>query len=477
MGAYTHIDFHESQLLKDKQDYLSFKSAVEAPPDPPGYVRPDNYTRAYLIQRADFPRTGDLSVTLSIASNKLASGLMGSDAVSSSFMLMNDGGDYFECGVCHNKPYLGREVVFCKKYISGRGVEITSGKNYSSNNWNQSSYLIQVDIVNGLARTTVNSNYTQTDVSGLPRNWTRIYKITKIVSVDQNLYPGCFSSSKLNVMLIRSLTVSPVRTFFRDVLLKPLRKSFNARIEDVLSIDEAALLTPSPVVPVSTDGTGPSEQLDVVALTSDITELINARGQGRIGFPDSVLSISEADIYDERYLPITEALQINARLRRLVLSKGGSQTPQDMGNMIVAMIQLFVLYSTVKNISVKDSYRVETELGRKNVSLSYSEVREAILGGKYDASPTNTVRSFMRYFTHTTITLLIEKKIQPAYTALAKHGVPKRFTPYCFDFALLDNRYYPADVLKANAMACAVAIKSANLRRKGSETYNILESI
>nr|ADQ57675.1 divergent coat protein [Grapevine leafroll-associated virus 3]ADQ57703.1 divergent coat protein [Grapevine leafroll-associated virus 3]ADQ57710.1 divergent coat protein [Grapevine leafroll-associated virus 3]ADQ57717.1 divergent coat protein [Grapevine leafroll-associated virus 3]ADQ57731.1 divergent coat protein [Grapevine leafroll-associated virus 3] len=477
MGAYTHVDFHESRLLKDKQDYLSFKSANEAPPDPPGYVRPDSYVRAYLIQRADFPDTQSLSVTLSIASNKLASGLMGSDAVSSSFMLMNDAGDYFECGVCHNKPYLGREVIFCRKYLGGRGVEITTGKNYTSNNWNEASYVIQVNVVDGLAQTTVNSTYTQTDVSGLPKNWTRIYKITKIVSVDQNLYPGCFSDSKLGVMRIRSLLVSPVRIFFRDILLKPLKKSFNARIEDVLNIDDASLSVPSPVVPESTGGVGPSEQLDVVALTSDVTELINTRGQGKICFPDSVLSINEADIYDERYLPITEALQINARLRRLVLSKGGSQTPRDMGNMIVAMIQLFVLYSTVKNISVKDGYRVETELGQKKVYLSYSEVREAILGGKYDASPTNTVRSFMRYFTHTTITLLIEKKIQPAYTALAKHGVPKRFTPYCFDFALLDNRYYPADVLKANAMACAIAIKSANLRRKGSETYNILESI
>nr|WNK15234.1 MAG: coat protein [Grapevine leafroll-associated virus 3] len=477
MGAYTHIDFHESRLLEDKQAYLSFKSANDAPPDPPGYIRPDGYTRAYLIQRADFPSTRDLSLTLSIASNKLASGLMGSDAVSSSVLLMNKKGDYFECGVCHNKPYLGREVVFCKKYVSGRGIEITTGKNYTSNNWNESSYVLRVNVVNGIAQTTVNSSYTQTDVSGLPKDWERVYKITKIVSADQNLYPGCFSTSKLDVMLIRSLIVSPVNVFFRNVLLKPLRKSFNARLEDVMSIDDATLLVPEPIMPESTGGAGPPEQLDTVALTSDITELISARGQGRIGFPDSVMSINEADIYDERYLPITEALQINARLRRLVLSKGGRQTPQDMGNAIVAMIQLFVLYSTVKNISVKDGYRVETELGGKRVYLSYSEVREAILGGKMDASPTNTVRSYMRYFTHTAITLLIEKKIQPAYTALAKHGVPKKFSPYCFDFALLDNRYYPADILKANSMACAVAIKSANLRRKGSETYNILENV
>nr|AXI82177.1 divergent coat protein [Grapevine leafroll-associated virus 3] len=477
MGVYTHIDFHESTLLQDKQAYLTFKTANDAPPDPPGYVRPDSYTRAYIIQRADFPRVRDLSLTMSIASNKLATGLMGSDAVSSSFMLVNNKGDYFECGVCHNKPYLGREVIFCKKYIGGGGIEITSGKNYSSNNWNESSYVLQVNITNGLAQTVVNSSYTQTDVSGLPGDWVRVYKITKIVSVDQNLYPGCFSTQKLNVMSIRSLLVSPISVFYRNVLLKPLRKSFNARLEDVVSIDDSMLSAPEPITLAPTEDRGPLEQLDTVALTSDVAELVNAKGRGRISFPDSTISINEADIYDERYLPITEALQINARLRRLVLSKGGSQTPQDMGNFIVAMIQLFVLYSTVKNISVKEGYRVETELGNKRVSLSYSEVREAILGGKLDASPTNTVRSFMRYFTHTAITLLIEKKIQPAYTALAKHGVPKRFTPYCFDFALLDNRYYPADILKANAMACAVAIKSANLRRKGSETYNILESV
>nr|AZR37622.1 CPm [Grapevine leafroll-associated virus 3] len=477
MGAYTHVDFHESRLLSDKQAYLTFKSASDAPPDPPGYTRPDGYTRAYMIERADFPKTANISLILSISSNKLATGLMGSDAVSSSFMLANEKGDYFECGVCHNKPFLNREVVFCKKYIGGRGIEITTGKNYTSNNWNESSYVIRVDVEAGLARTTVNSSYTQTDVSGLPKDWVRIYKITKLVSVDANLYPGCFPASKLDVMFIRTLVTPATQLFFRKILLKPLRKSFLARLEDVAAIDDLSLLSQTTTTPASTATSDVPDQLDSVALTSDVAELINARGRGRVNFPDSVISFREEDIYDERYLPLTEALQINARLRRLVISKGGRQSPQDMGNFIVAMIQLFVLYSTVKNISVKDEYRVETELNGKRVSIKYSEVREAILGGTLDASPTNTVRSFMRYFTHTAITLLIEKKIQPAYTALAKHGVPKRFTPYCFDFALLDNRYYPADILKANSMACAVAIKSANLRRKGSETYNILENI
>nr|AXI82030.1 divergent coat protein [Grapevine leafroll-associated virus 3] len=477
MGAYTHVDFNESRLLEDKKAYLTFKSANDAPPDPPTYTRTDGYTRAYLIERADFPAIGNLTVTISIASNKLASGLMGSDAVSSSFILMNSKGDYFECGVCHNKPYLGREVVFSKRYIGGRGTEITTGKNYTSNNWNENSYVLKVDINNGLAQTTVNTSYTQTDVSGLPKDWNRIYKVTKIVSADTNLYPGCFSEAKLDVMLIRTVLISTIDLRFRKVLLKPLRKSFLARPQDANSIDDSLLIESASTTIATTDASNVPDQLNTVELTSDIAELINTRGQGRISFPDSILSINEKDIYDERYLPITEALQINARLRRLVISKGGSQSPKDMGNFIVAMIQLFVLYSTVKNISVKEGYRVETELGGERVYISYSEVREAILGGTLDASPTNTIRSFMRYFTHTAITLLIEKKIQPAYTALAKHGVPKKFTPYCFDFALLDNRYYPADVLKANSMACAVAIKSANLRRKGSETYNILESI
>nr|AXI82126.1 divergent coat protein [Grapevine leafroll-associated virus 3]AXI82235.1 divergent coat protein [Grapevine leafroll-associated virus 3] len=477
MGAYTHVDFHESRLLADKQAYSTFKSANDAPPDPSGYVRTDGYTRAYLIERADFPATGNLTIVMSIASNKLASGLMGSDAVSSSFMLMNEKGNYYECGVCHNKPYLGREVIFAKKYVNKQGIEITTGKNYTSNNWNESSYLIRVEIRDGLAQATVNSSYTQTDVTGLPEDWSRIYKITKIVSVDINLYPGCFSAAKLNVMSIRSILLQGQRVDFRKIILKPMRKSFLARLEDVASVDDSSLLTPTSATAPPADSSNAPDQLDTVELTSDIAELINARGQGRVGFPDSVLSIDEKDIYDERYLPITEALQINARLRRLVLSKGGKQSPQDMGNFIVAMIQLFLLYSTVKNISVKEGYRVDTELGGKRVSISYSEVREAILGGKLDASPTNTVRSFMRYFTHTAVTLLIEKKVQPAYTALAKHGVPKKFTAYCFDFALLDNRYYPTDVLKANSMACAIAIKSANLRRKGSETYNILENI
>nr|AVD53881.1 divergent coat protein [Grapevine leafroll-associated virus 3] len=477
MSAYTHVDFHESRLIEDKERYLSFVSAETAPPDPPDYVRPDGYTRAYQIQRADFAVTGDLEVTMSILSNKLAAGLMGSDAVSSSFMLVNSKGDYFECGLCHNKPYVGREVVFARKYIGSRGIEITTGKNYTSNNWNESSYVVKVTITNGIAYTVVNSSYTQTDVTGLPKDFNRIYKITKLVSVDSNLYPGCFSASKLNVMNIRSVSIRDKTIYFRDILLKPLKKSFLASKQTALGVDDTSLLRSStPVQTQSNIDDGP-DRLDAVALTSDISELINARGQGKVVFPDSIITFNEKDIYDERYLPITEALQINARLRRLVLSKGGSITPQDMGNMIVSMIQLFVLYSTVKNIDVKDGYKVETILGGKPVDLSYSEVREAILGGKYDGSSSNIVRSYMRYYTHTAITLLVEKRIQPAYTALAKHGVPKRFTPYCFDFALLDNRYYPADILKANSMACAVAIKAANLRRRGSETYNILENI
>ncbi|AFU08347.1 divergent coat protein [Grapevine leafroll-associated virus 3m] len=477
MSAYTHVSFHESDLLTDRDNYLSFNSAESAPPDPPGYTRPDSYTRAYQIQRADFTKENNLTIVLSIVSNKLASGLMGGDAVSSSFMVANSRGDYLECGICHNKPYLGRETVFCRKYINGRGIEVTTGKNYTSNNWNESSYVIKMTIVGGMAQTTVNSSYSQTDISGLPKDFDRIYKITKIVSVDTNLYPGCFSKNKLGVMEIRSVTISQMNISFRNILLKPMRKSFLALKEDALSIDEAVLRRQVVTTTPSTTTEGENEQLDTVALTSDVAELIGSRGQGRITFPDNVLSFNERDIYDERYLPITEALQINARLRRLVLSKGGSASPLDMGNMIVAMIQLFLLYSTVKNISTKDGYRVETVLGGRQVSLSYAEVREAILGGTFDGSSTNVVRSFMRYFTHTAITLLIEGKVQPAYTALAKHGVPKKFTPYCFDFALLDNRYYPSDILKANSMACAVAVKSANLRRKGSETHNILESI
>nr|ATG84342.1 divergent (minor) coat protein [Grapevine leafroll-associated virus 3] len=477
MSVYTHVDFNESRLLEDKQTYREFISPETSPPDPPNYVRPDGYTRAYQIQRADLVTTDDVTVVMSIASNKLAAGLMGSDAVSSSFMLVNNKGDYFECGVCHNKPYIGREVIFARKYVGGRGVEVTTGKNYTSNNWNESSYVIKVTIVNGVAQTTVNSSYTQTDITALPKQFDRIYKITKLVSVDTNLYPGCFPKNKLDVMLIRSVSIQGQNTYFRRILLKPLKKSFLAVREDALDIDDAALLTTITPQTTTQGLSNEPDQLDEVALTSDVSELINSRGRGRVVFPDSVISIDEKDIYDERYLPITEALQINARLRRLVLSKGGTNTPRDMGNMIVAMIQLFVLYSTVKNISVKEGYKVETVLGGKPVDLSYSEVREAILGGKFDGSQSNTVRSFMRYFTHTAITLLVEKKIQPAYTALAKHGVPKRFTPYCFDFALLDNRYYPADILKANSMACAVAIKAANLRRRGSETYNILENV
>ncbi|QZB90245.1 CPm [Pineapple mealybug wilt-associated virus 6] len=474
MSVFVDIPLGITNKLSHKRLYslLTSKDATEWITD--NKVRVDGFIRVHSAEHAVVDWKGDFSITAIVSVDKSRRLMTGSSALQARIRLDDGGDNYVEVVVQHNVPYAGREFMIVRRREDEVSREVATGSNFTVNSWDEQPYTAAIQRKSGKITVGLNRGYEMEPFNGVKFPVRRVVLIKTYRTPDPTTVVNSIGDDVFNIMKI---TVRNLEFF--PTLLIPYRTSFLYSLKEVDKVSDATLeddtQRPQAEIGVTQDSKPRNEELQQFARTVELDSLLRDKGKAILEFPEGVLSFSEKSVGDERYMPLPEALQVNTRLKRVARQIGIGNENRELVVFMMGVIQLFLTFSTVKNIEVKESYYVEIPIKGNFVRLSYDSVRRAILDAQLDGSQTNKVRTYMRYYAHTTIAGLLNGSLTPAYSAAAKHGVPKKYLPYCFDFALLDSRYYNSDILKANSLANAWAIKLASLKRAEKEVHSIFE--
>lgn len=476
MATYTLTPFEETRSRKEVDKYERIKTYKDFDDLQVPDNRVDNFSRLCTVETCRIEPTMDLRVVGLVTMQKSRGrGLTNGESLSCRIRFVGASGKFLEVAVTHNFPYVRRENITTRRYDGAVAKEMVTGKNFSLNSWDESPYHLEISVSASRMGVEVNNGWFLSDITGIGENIEviKLYRVFR--TVDTEAFPGKYDNE-----LIEKFTASveskgkPLE--FSQNLLKLTRKTFTFSQHYVRLVDAATLEDERVSALTSQNVTRPTSELEKLEMVGTLDKLVVDRGRAVYDMPESSFAVRESDIYDERFMDKVEALRVNTRLNNLMYSLGGSGSVTDKGNFLVGVVQLFLLYSTVKYPTLNPAYKIKVRLEKGEVDLTFQDVRRAILDGDEDNSSTNKVRTYMRYYANTAVSLLLAGKVQPAYTAAAKHGVPKKFLPFCFDFAVLDSRYYTQDVLKANALASAYAIRLAREKGSDKEQYNLLAS-
>lgn len=476
MATYTLTPFKETNSKRERLKYEQVKTFADLEALQVTDNRVDNFSRLCTVESCKIERAAELHVVGLVTLFKARGrDLSSGESLSCRIRFLAASGKFLEVAVTHNFPYVRRENITTRRYDGSVAKEMATGRNFTLNSWDESPYHLEISVSPSRMVVEVNNGWFLGDTAGIGEEIEEIKLYRVFRTVDNQAFPGKYDDSIIE-KISATVNRSNKTLIFSQRLLELTKKTYTFSLKYVMLVDENSLVSEPVVTGQPASATRPTSELERLQMVGTLDKLVVERGKAVYDTPEGVFNVKESDIYDERFMDKVEALKVNSRLNALMYNLGSDGSVTDKGNFLVGLIQLFLLYSTVKHPTLNPAYKIRIVLNGREVDLSFQAIRRAILDGDDDYSSTNKVRTYMRYYGNTAVSLLLSGKIQPAYTAAAKHGVPKKFLPFCFDFAILDSRYYTQDVLKANALASAYAIKLAKEKGEGKEQYNLLAS-
>nr|WCR39418.1 CPm [Pineapple mealybug wilt-associated virus 2] len=469
--------FRLSDKLDDKRKYIDLDNGSLKWERVPHGERYDAYVRAITVD--DYPidmtksDTIELDITVfPIPTYDTTSGYI----IHFEFIETQD--KCLRVGLGHNTQYLGRQHFSVKSVDGNASSETMLDSNFVSNSWLQSSYKILFSLVVGRIVVKID-NYYVFRTPAVPQINPKILRIVRTLrSTNSNLKYGTVTPAQFAKFGLKFGTnVTNVdESKVRHRLVPPDWRAFMPNRQYVDMVPDESLdkdvPVPIPSVQTNTNATPSAEAIQELNKVLSADKIIESRGKAILEFLPNATQFNEADIYDERYLDEQLSLKVNTALSALCVELMGDKSRGALETLIIAMIQLCVTYSTVKNMIIKKEYYVETTYNGKLICVSYLAIRSCIdkaVGSSFEG---NALRQYMRYFTYTTVYAMRAGLVTPNYSAAAKHGVPKRFINYSFDYCMLDPRYSQYDELKAASLAHAYAIKLKATRGSDSEVYN-----
>lgn len=455
----------------------------------------DALTRLWDIHEVALPLNEDLTVTIAVSCpNRRYADFY--DKYALSFRFEENDNSYVAFSV--DTPRLSDHSDIFRTTVATNDavVDNVTGRNFSLNLWrNYLKYIFKIEIYKrGQMFVTIDNYYTMSTVNFKPKQFKYLKIIKMLITSKRITLPTDIDKNIVDVFSVDQVIVNGITKQSTAMAVEPSTRSVSRNLGEIIALPDSYWVQPTidqQTVPENTtvpplvgqqtnsqistsdDSALLSPTLTKLNTTTDLRDLINRESQVAFDLKKDLSNLELKHWQDDRLVVPDVAYAINGRLRKLCVEVLGSSSSEALSAFLIAMLQLMVTYTTVAGITIRPEYKVDFVYKQKNYSLQYASVVNAILGPNPTVSSDNIVRRYMRYWSPTTIRAIKQGLILPNAVLCARHGLPKQYLAFGFDFTHLDSRYYTADELKAASLATSYALRFAEVKSGRGDIHNL----
>lgn len=226
------------------------------------------------------------------------------------------------------------------------------------------------------------------------------------------------------------------------------------------------------VVKVTTEQT---EVLPEPSLDLDINKLLQFEQEkfDKLKFLEDDIPL-ESTIEVPGLLSKEEFTKLNNACFQFFKERYGTDDKTTMAVALIFLIQMGVLYSTSLGARRYGNDEIVTK-GKYSCLFRYSEIWDLLDENVDKTKHVNSMRTYLRHHSNFCTSLLLKGVIKPNVKLVSKHGIPKKFYPYCFDFSMVNAIDHGVDAVIANVVSKLIAIRSSN--KQSNKIFNAIDVI